>query len=226
MPSVRQIPTTPHFFYDNRADEAIDNPKIAPPRMNYANFTEAITAKYGLVLTGWPLPDKFCSPGDLSSRNELSILQHAWSTKQARFRKMSEEEFEAWKTQRMERITQEIQNACMASDTSSQSPTSSRMPTPSPSNVSSSTLGSTNSANATSNTPLPPPGLSRGPGSSQPLPTSSQFTFQVVDFSSVTTATGEALPITKKPRKQRSDKNVKRGPRTRAPPEYRVQFTS
>ncbi|KAF9490628.1 hypothetical protein BDN71DRAFT_1353533, partial [Pleurotus eryngii] len=76
--------------------EAIDNPKIAPPRMNYANFTEAITMKYGLVLTGWPLPDKFCSPGDLSSRNELSILQHTWSTKQARFRKMSEEEFEVW----------------------------------------------------------------------------------------------------------------------------------
>ncbi|KAF4575240.1 hypothetical protein EYR36_006598, partial [Pleurotus pulmonarius] len=210
--------------------EAIDNPKIAPPRMNYANFTEAITAKYGLVLTGWPLPDKFCSPGDLSSRNELSILQHAWLTKQARFRKMSEEEFEAWKTQRMERITHEIQNACMASDTSSQPPTS-RMTSPSPLNTASSTLGSIHSAsngpastNATSTTPLPPPGLSCGPGSPHPPPTSSQFTFQVVDFSSVTTTTGEALPITKKPRKQRSDKNVKRGPRTRAPPEYRVRF--
>ncbi|KAF9493069.1 hypothetical protein BDN71DRAFT_1395693 [Pleurotus eryngii] len=109
---------------------SIDNPKIAPPHMNYANFTKVITMKYGLILTSWPLPDKFCSSGYLLSRNELSILQHTWSMKQARFRKMSEEEFDAWKTQQMEKIMQEIQNTCTASDTSSQSPVSSCMSTP------------------------------------------------------------------------------------------------
>ncbi|KAJ8456300.1 hypothetical protein ONZ45_g18775 [Pleurotus djamor] len=71
-------------------------------RMNYANFEDSITAKYGVVVEGWPLP-KFCSPGDLSSRLELQTLYQAWESGRTRFRKLSNQEHVDWEMQHVQR---------------------------------------------------------------------------------------------------------------------------
>ncbi|KAG2151619.1 uncharacterized protein EDB93DRAFT_1040169, partial [Suillus bovinus] len=64
-------------------------------RMYYTNFDTNITAKYRVVLEKWPL-SKFCCPGDISSRNELHVLYHAWHTNTTCFRRLSDGEFEDW----------------------------------------------------------------------------------------------------------------------------------
>ena len=59
--------------------------------MFYENFEDHITAKYGLVIEGWPL-DKIISPGAINSRPELTVLLNAWKTGVARFRRLAPEE--------------------------------------------------------------------------------------------------------------------------------------
>lgn len=66
--------------------------------MNYANFGDSITRKYGVVIEHWPLPT-FCSPSDIKTRNEVSVLFNAWSSGTARFRRLSNEEWEAWEAE-------------------------------------------------------------------------------------------------------------------------------
>lgn len=63
--------------------------------MNYQNFDDSITAKLGVVIEGWPL-NKFCSPSDVKSRNEVSVLFNAWSSGTARFRRLTTEEWREW----------------------------------------------------------------------------------------------------------------------------------
>ena len=63
--------------------------------MLYENFTGGITKNYGVVLENWPLP-RFCSPGDISSKVELSILYCTFESGTTRFRRMGDEEFLAW----------------------------------------------------------------------------------------------------------------------------------
>ncbi|KAG2361430.1 hypothetical protein BDR07DRAFT_1242232, partial [Suillus spraguei] len=69
--------------------------------MYYTNFDTNITAKYCMVLEKWPLL-KFCCPGDISSRNELCVLYHAWNTNTTCFRRLSDVEFEDWENGRFE----------------------------------------------------------------------------------------------------------------------------
>jgi hypothetical protein len=69
--------------------------------MFYVNFEENIMAKYGVVCEGWPL-QKFCSPGDIGSHTEVKVLDSAWTTGTARFRKMSKAEFEQWDEDRFQ----------------------------------------------------------------------------------------------------------------------------
>lgn len=194
--------------------------------MNYANFSDAITAKFGVVIIGWPLPDRFCSPGDITSKNELTVLHHAWVSKQTRFRKMSDEEFNAWTLERVERLTHEVQNASSASNTNesvSNMANTNGGTSNSDSSASASGSGSDMLAGLPSSSSSPP--LLQSPAMPPQVPSSaSQIKFQLVDFGSVTTASGEPVPVTKKPRKTRSDKNVKRGPRNRPPPDFRVRF--
>lgn len=63
--------------------------------MFYSNFNDHITAKYALIIEGWPLA-KFVPPGQIRSRIELEQLVRAWETNTARFHKLSRDEFEAW----------------------------------------------------------------------------------------------------------------------------------
>jgi len=63
--------------------------------MYYMNFDDNITAKWRVVCEGWPLP-KFCSPADLSTRNDVKLLLHSWKNGSTKFRRLSDEEFEKW----------------------------------------------------------------------------------------------------------------------------------
>ena len=64
--------------------------------MFYKTFDEQITRKHGIVVDGWPLPE-FENPSSIGSQVELRVLLNAWQSNVARFRKMSENEFKAWK---------------------------------------------------------------------------------------------------------------------------------
>ncbi|KAG2089110.1 hypothetical protein BD769DRAFT_1316496, partial [Suillus cothurnatus] len=75
--------------------------QVNVPRMLYVNFEENIMAKYGVVCKGWPL-QKFCSPGDIGSHTEVKVLNSAWKSRTAKFRKMSKAEFEQWDKDRFQ----------------------------------------------------------------------------------------------------------------------------
>lgn len=70
------------------------------PRMYYTNFDRAITEKYHVVLEGWPL-EKFCSPSEIASRNEVSVLMASFESGATRFRKLSLTEFGKWNEDRL-----------------------------------------------------------------------------------------------------------------------------
>ena len=65
------------------------------PRMYYENFSKHITSKWQVVLKGWPL-NKFISPSLLVTKNEVEILYNAWKTGTAKFRHLSDAEWQLW----------------------------------------------------------------------------------------------------------------------------------
>jgi hypothetical protein len=74
------------------------------PRMYYTNFDRAITEKYQVILEGWPL-EKFCSPSEIASRNEVSVLMTSFESGATRFRKLSPTEFEKWSDRSRSNVT-------------------------------------------------------------------------------------------------------------------------
>jgi hypothetical protein len=75
--------------------------------MYYTNFSESITAKWRVVCEGWPLK-KFCSPADLSTRNEVELLSNSWKNGTTKFRRLSDEEFQNWEQERFEVAVNEM----------------------------------------------------------------------------------------------------------------------
>ena len=71
------------------------------------NFEENIISKYGVVISRWPLK-KFCNPSDISTRNEVVLLKHAWENDTAKFSKLGDEEMEEWMNKRVEAAFNEI----------------------------------------------------------------------------------------------------------------------
>lgn len=74
--------------------------------MYYTNFPDKVTAKYRIVIDHWPLK-RFCSPADLSTKNEVEVLLQAWTTGSARFRRLNDKEWEQWHLDRVEALTEE-----------------------------------------------------------------------------------------------------------------------
>ncbi|KAG2370353.1 hypothetical protein BDR07DRAFT_1370890 [Suillus spraguei] len=58
-----------------------------------------ITQKYHLVLENWPL-SKFVAPGNINSLTELRVLYNAWDSNASCFHKLSDEEFKAWEAKK------------------------------------------------------------------------------------------------------------------------------
>ncbi|KAF8152622.1 hypothetical protein B0H34DRAFT_861813 [Crassisporium funariophilum] len=72
---------------------------VPVPHMCYSNFDHFIMEKYHIILEGWPL-EKLCSPSDIASRNEISVLMASFDSSSTCFRKLSAAEFEKWSNDR------------------------------------------------------------------------------------------------------------------------------
>ncbi|KAF5311181.1 hypothetical protein D9611_013057 [Ephemerocybe angulata] len=63
------------------------------PRIYYDNFDSKITIPYRVVVKGWPL-DKFCSPANIGSKNDLIKLTTALTNGDTFFEKLGDDEYE------------------------------------------------------------------------------------------------------------------------------------
>src|SRR5277367_4876349 len=94
--------------------------------MYYRNFDDSITAKYGVVLEGWPL-ERFCNPSDIVSRTEISVLRSSFESGAARFRLLTQAELATWFETRFQAKTtgSELMDTSMTTTTT---PTASQLP--------------------------------------------------------------------------------------------------
>ncbi|KAF8161431.1 hypothetical protein B0H34DRAFT_796223 [Crassisporium funariophilum] len=218
-----------HTFLANFGPESASKTHVAS--MNYANFDNAITAHHGIVLKGWPLRGKFIAPGKLNTRNELKVLYNTFSDGQAKFRLMSNTEWEEWLEKRTARTANN-------NPSPSPSPRSTPEPSPSqpqPSHMSSSINNNTSSPAAQPSEmmqgapPATPPSTSnitsetRGDkcpsskNSSQASKKRKQVPLQDTFINTgVTDVGGQAIITQPKKRKERSDKGKPRGSRKKA----------
>ncbi|KAI1781830.1 hypothetical protein LXA43DRAFT_1069674 [Ganoderma leucocontextum] len=188
-----------------------------PTKMYYINFEDHITAKYGLVLENWPL-EKFAAPGSFNSLPVLTVLYNAWKNGVTRFRSLSNEEWMVWKaastsgaattgvTLSPEAISAGEVNVDADAEAAEHHP-----------NVGDSDSTSANAATdraaaeslATAPTPTSVShSTTAHPAESTPAQTAGQKRPFVQFINSVGAADGSGLQVTKKPRKQRSDKGV------------------
>jgi hypothetical protein len=171
-----------------------------------------MTNKYGIIVRNWPLKDFKC-PGKINSLPALLVLYNAFKNDVATFYKMSPAELEDWRDQRFCAVP-------VPSSTPLSLPPS-NIETPVPTSV-----------------PLPTPAISPAPDAPAPTPEAIDPTVVIAvasnsildptpsnaivpiigdkrTYSAVFTVDGQQL-VTKKPRKQRSDKGKKRGANARA----------
>jgi hypothetical protein len=222
-----------------------DTAGVKVSRMNYQNFEDGITDKFGVVLENWPLKT-FCSPSDIKSRNEVKVLFHAWDSGATRFRKMPVAEWKEWQEKQFQQAlgcSETVEddgdgdgdgnddgdgdgdgdqrppgnhNGMTAGvDQRSEPGTTAFWPIdptlqmttdPAPTNV------TTASTLAIATTSSASDGERHGGHKGK-----KRRREPLTDFinSTVTSSTGAPVILSKKPRKERSDKGVKRGPRAR-----------
>lgn len=179
--------------------------------MVYTNFDDAITNNYGIVIERWPLK-KFCCPGDLGTKDELSILYNSWNNGTTVFRRMPQDEFKVWKERRFqERLAITNRDAVTTTEMSA-SGGSISSPTTVPEQSTSNSLPNGAPVMTTSHVSAPVP---NHPAPNQDTIVGRPFTNFI---NTVTTADGSDITIPKKPRKTRSDKGKKKGPRAKATP--------
>ena len=189
-------------------------------KMNYKNFAK-ITHKYGIVCEGWPL-ERFCSPGDINSVPELTVLRNAFTSGAAFFRRLSDVELEEWRERQAAHAHQLAVGA--ATETTSTQDLTSNAAQPGPAfleTASPSTAVNDGPSHAGTSTPLvsssqanaPPPSSSSLAvvNTQHAAVVNAQHPAVVNQNQVVFTVNGGAL-VPRKPRKQREDKGKKRGP--------------
>jgi hypothetical protein len=181
-------------------------------RMFYSNFETHITDKFGIVVVNWPLP-QFVSPCALGSRLELQTLHNAWQSGSTYFRRLSREELAQWQKQRLSAPTANQPQISTPETTAGTSQVDSSHLSPQPpahehdtSQVDAFESPPSNNVSSISGTASVLP--TSGPG---PVPSAGASPGPSTGVFAVSTAG----VITKKPRKQRSDKGKKRGPRSK-----------
>ncbi|KAF7799885.1 hypothetical protein EIP86_011127 [Pleurotus ostreatoroseus] len=162
-------------------------------RMNYQNFS-AITEKYGIIITGWPLT-RFVCPSDIKSKMELDLLLSAWKNGTARFERLSPDELRA----RGDTIMSVATTHTAGSPANVPGPSNSHTPTQ---EVVPPADAAGEPASPTPSAPLRPP-----VSPSTRLPNGSPAVMQGVIL-----ANGETV-VPQKKRKKRSDAGKPRGPR-------------
>lgn len=210
------------------------------PRMYYTNFNHAITEKYHVVLEGWPL-ERFCSPSDIPSRTEISVLMTSLESGATRFRKLSTAEFEEWSEKRFNAIADSTTGPGPTTTSSPPPPSlppgppvsdSDSAPSPSVSQESLSNEGAGASTTSDPGIENVPPSPSRDPDSenvqhpsSMTVPAKRKHTdgpstlqrplTNAFINAGVTSANGATVMVMAKARKPRADKGKKRGPRAK-----------
>ena len=161
-------------------------------KINYLNFDDMITNKFGIIVRNWPLKDFKC-PGKINSLPDLQVLYHAWHNDVTTFYKMTPVELDEWRKQRYLPV-QPVLPAF--------APASAPIPAvPVPASPMTSTPGEAEA-------PVTQPSLPfANSESSAPPPAAGTF-------SGVFAVNGQRL-VAKKPRQPRSDKGKKRGPNAR-----------
>lgn len=168
------------------------------PHMYYKNFDENITAKYGVVIDGWPL-ERFCNPSNIASRTEISVLRSSFESGTTRFRLLTQPELDTWSET-------QFQAAVMTGPVASTTPT----PTSTPQQPAEPHDENMNLGISSANSVSVESGTSICDNVSDRLPLTASF----INFG-VTSTDGTPTIISKKPRKERSDKGKKRGKRTK-----------
>lgn len=175
--------------------------------MYYENFAQHITAKWQIVLEGWPL-SKFTNPSALVTKNEVEILYNAFKMGTAKFRRLSDAEWESWDAARFQGLLTIQMDRGMNEDEAGTGPSIPSQPTPpTPTLLSHSAI--TAPADMSSHLAAHPTTFSMGPAGPSTL-----TNLPMVPISAtVSSADGGGIQISKKPRKIRSDKGQKKGPR-------------
>ncbi|KAG2743899.1 hypothetical protein P692DRAFT_20746183 [Suillus brevipes Sb2] len=199
------------------------HPEAAPfkvPRMYYQNFDSYITAKLHIILENWPL-SKFCTPGDISSQSELTVLHNTWESGATHFRKLTETKLKDWEDQRFE----EALNSCTGDRDKAGLPNSNDNTSNSDNGISNSDNGTSND-NDTSNSDngtfngVPSGGITPPTTSTSATPPETQAQFHLgskrkartTGVSTVTMTNGNGIAVEKRACKEQSDKGQKRGP--------------
>ena len=204
--------------------------RMPVPRMYYTNFEHAITEKHHVVLEGWPL-ERFCSPSDIQSRTEISVLMKSLESGATRFRKLSTTEFEDWSEKR---FNAKADSTTGPGPTSPPPPLPPSLPIPSPSVSQESVPNdgpgpgvSTTSGSDIENIPPAPsqhlssmssmtvPAKRNHTGVNEPLTSQHPLADAFIN-AGVTSANGATVMVMAKTRKPRADKGKKRGPRAKA----------
>ncbi|KAJ3912162.1 hypothetical protein F5877DRAFT_85110 [Lentinula edodes] len=162
-------------------------------KMFYTNFDEHITRPFGIMVKNWPLKE-FKNPSSFSTRADISVLWNAWETGTAYFYMMTREEHRAWE-QKQEEALVEAQRRVQEVRDKQQSGEEPQQQT--------NTAGDENVPSE--NPPedqTPPPSTSNVP---QPNGGPSSLGATFIHATIVTDAGGNAVQMTKRPRKQRKD---------------------
>ena len=180
-----------------------------------------------MVLEGWPL-ERFCNPSDIVSRTEISVLRSSFESGATRFRLLTLAELATWSETRFQAKTtgSELMDTSMTPTTT---PTVSQLPPESGedlhenTNSAGATLANMSDVNTSNGNDLAAP--DPGTGTTNAIPTHSIHanpdthplapTTNFINFG-VTSVNGTSIVVTKKTRKERSDKGKKRGKRTTA----------
>lgn len=165
------------------------------PRMYYQNFDSNITEKYGVIVENWVLR-KFCSPSDVASRTELKMLLAAWQSGTTRFRKLSDEELEEWREKRFQAALNESKSS---EDEGEQDAEGDEDPEVVSSHAASDGHVVPSSSDITTRAA---PAADRSKTNKKKRKQANPFGDVM---NTVTSEDGTAIPVTKKPRKKRSD---------------------
>ena len=154
-----------------------------------------ITHKLGIVVKNWPLSTFVC-PSQVGSRMELDILYNAWKQGTAYFERLTDEQFDEWRRKQADK-TAMAQSPAVATTTNA----SVSLVVPAEHPVSTFDIPPTSALRPPSPAVVPVASLSD-------LATSASIVTPVFSISA-------SQLVQKKPRKERSDKGKKRGPRKR-----------
>lgn len=174
--------------------------------MYYQNFDRNITQKYHLVLDNWPL-SKFIAPGNINSLTELQVLYNAWDSNASRFRKLSDEEYEAWEAKNFANV---LASASTLHDADEEEDPIAE----GENNASCPQLLSNSLPESLANPPSQPSDCDASAAAPKPTQTwKRKAPPEMPAGSTIFAMDGAPMQVTKRSRRERADKGIKCGPR-------------